>query len=267
MNDTVRLLSRRRLWVLTAVVAIAGAIMIVNGARSPFGQIIEGRDGSRVIVYNYATAATAAHVGALDLMALVLPLALGDSLARDRRSRYVALLVSRGASRLAVFVAWVVAGLLVSATTIAVVLGAWLATATVVTPRWHGPVGAVVTHGGALLDSQPLLYFLLVIAVSSLACGATVASCYALSIIAASPPICVLVPPLILLIGIWIPNPRLGDGTVAELLTTLNPAVRAQFLSSPFAWAGFAPSALYWTSALTCLLVAGSTAYRCKEAL
>lgn len=265
VNETARALTRRRLWALVTIVTAAGVIMIILGARSPLGEVVEGQDGSRVAVYDYATSAAASHLSALSLMALVLPLALGDTLAGDRRSRYVLLLVSRGASRTMVIASRVAAGLASSAFSIAVVLTVWLCVAALVTPRLHGRVGAAVTHSGGLLEAHPALFFAAVVGVSALACGTLVACSHLLSVVVPSVPVTTLLPPLLLIMGVWIPALFPRAGAWASLSTTLNPATRVQFLGSTAPWASLGSTALYWSVLLGCVLFAGIAAYVRQE--
>lgn len=250
IGDTVRAMSRRRLWLLTSIVAGAGAIMIVRGAASRFGTVVQAEDGTSIAVYDFATVTVAYHLSALSLMAFVLPLALGDTLAQDLRSRYVVLLMSRGVSRASIYLSRIISGVVAAAFSLSIVTAMWLGVACVVTPHFRGPVGAVVAHGSALLTAQPLVYFVAAVGLSSVACGTVLAMCYGISLVVASGPIAALVPPLSLLMGIWLPE-LFSSGGTSSVLTTLNPAVRITFLGSAGAWAAFGSTAWYWMFVLS----------------
>lgn len=262
---TWRLCTRRRLWMLVGVVGAAGGAMIIQEAQGTNGTVSVGLDGRHVVGSMYATGLTFGPLYLLGIAAaFVLPFALGDALAQDRRTHYTDLVHARGVSRPALFVAYVLSGTVVSAAAFGLAVVVWFVVAVASAPHLHGAIGPMVAHDVALLEGSPFAYFAAVTAVTALASGAVLALSHAVGAVTAWPAAAAVLPPILLFLGYTVPG-MFGATAPESPFVALNPSERMIFVDSGAHWATIGSSAWYWLAAFLVTTACGTVIYTFRE--
>lgn len=227
--DSARILTRARLWVVVAVVAAFGAWGVMNERRLALP------DGTTMTAW----LALADGMRVMSILPLAVAFGAGDVFARDRQTRYVALMLSRGAGRRMV-VAAMLGGLgVVSVAAVALVTGVLAAVAFVLFPS-AVPTGTreVYPFLPDLLGTMPPLHTVALWAVYSLSCLGVLGVSLAIGAVARNPIVASAIPPVgVLLAGLALP----------QALQWLNPLERMMFANTwQAAWTAPQNMAAYW---------------------
>ncbi|MCL2503629.1 MAG: hypothetical protein FWE94_03345 [Coriobacteriia bacterium] len=167
MFEARRLLARPGAWIAVALVSLyaTSALFIERDAVARGSSV----DPSAVL-------GAAVGLQTLWLLVLVLPMAIGGTLADDRASGYLSLQLTRGVPRSLVAVSRLFAAVLTAlATTVASVVVV-LCVAAAAGPVLFAPVGQAVSFAPELLDTRPLLWVLTVIAIYTVAAASVLGS-------------------------------------------------------------------------------------------
>ena len=236
--ETLRLVTRPRMWALVAAVGAYGA-----------AASLAERDAVARGAGVQPTVALGAAVGlqVLWLLVLALPLVAGGSFGRDRDAGYLRLLYARGLTPTLAVIARLLAALEVAAFAVAVVACTIVAAAVARESGAIRDLGSAVSFAPQLLGRSLVAWVALVSAVYALA-TATVLGISTLLGVFTSELAAQTVPPLLMLI--------LGFVFVGPLWP-LNPLERASFLQIHGVEWAVSPvqMTLYWLSGLT--LIAG----------
>jgi len=246
--ETLRLVTRPRMWALVAAVGAYGAV-------ASFAERDAVARGAGV----QPTVALGAAVGlqVMWLLVLAIPLVAGGSFGRDRDAGYLRLLYARGLTPTLAVVARLLAALEVATLSVAVVACTIVAAAMAREAGAIHELGSAVSFAPQLLGRSLLAWAVLVSAIYALA-AATVLGVSTVLGVFTSELAAQTVPPLLMLI--------LGFAFVGPLWP-LNPLERASFLQiHGVAWA-VSPSqmTLYWLCGLILVTALAIGAVRARR--
>jgi|LSQX01.2.fsa_nt_gb ABC-type transport system involved in multi-copper enzyme maturation permease subunit len=258
--ETMRLLSRPRLWVLLIILASAGALFAIHTVGADRDTLFALGAGVGLKPFGYATGVIFNQLPRLQyLLCLALPFVVCDTFASDRSTRYLGLLMTRGAPRWGLVASRTLANAIVSLVVVSVVSVVVVATSLLAAEQIHGEIGRISLFLPRLLDTTPALYFAIVFGTLVPICAGVTAIGVLAGVVWRSWLVAVLAPPIVVLMSYVLPLPA--------SLVPFSPGARALYLDRVAPWATPGSTALYWVVVFVLLTAVAIIVYRRKEDL